>query len=229
MNIQKALNIILALSLVVLLIKMNQSEKTPVSDDTSELKDYTDIPKMNIGNHSALYPTPTTVVGTEIDGKINWIAIAHIGNLDFDCLLLSMHKSHHSNHGIKKNGTLSVNLVTESMMIPADYVGMKSGKNIDKSNVFEYFKGSLKNTPMIKASPITMECTVIENYENEHHDNFVVKVENTYVSESVLDENNKIDFNKVKPLLFEMPTKGYYKVGKRVGDAWKEGNKFKNQ
>ncbi|NOU58287.1 flavin reductase family protein [Marinifilum caeruleilacunae] len=229
MNIQKTLNIILALSLVVLLIKMNQREEATISNDTSEPTDYTNIPKKNIGNHAALYATPTTVVGTKVDGKVNWIAIAHIGNIGFDCLILSSGKSHYSNQGIKKNGTLSVNMVSESMMIPADFVGMKSGKDVDKSNVFEYFEGSLENAPMIKSSPITMECEVIDVYDTEHHDNFIVKVVNTYVSESVLDENEKIDFNKVKPLLFEMPKRGYYKLGERVGDAWKEGNKFKNQ
>ncbi|MCL3780680.1 flavin reductase family protein [Prolixibacteraceae bacterium JC049] len=225
MNIQKILNIILSLALVVLLIKVNTTPRQ-TAEEPSETIDYTNIPKKNIGNHSQLYPTPTTVIGTTVNGKINWLAIAHIGNIGFDCLAISMHKSHHSNQGIKKNQTLSVNMVSESMMIPADFVGMKSGKDVDKSTVFEYFNGEIENAPMIKSSPITMECRVIDTYDTEHHDNFIVKIENTYVSETVLDENNKIDFNKVKPLLFEMPNRGYYKVGRRVGDAWKEGNKM---
>lgn len=225
MNIQKILNIILSLALVVLLIKVNTTPRQ-TAEEPSEAIDYTNIPKKNIGNHSPLYPTPTTVIGTTVNGKINWLAIAHIGNIGFDCLAISMHKSHHSNQGIKKNQTLSVNMVSESMMIPADFVGMKSGKDVDKSTVFEYFNGEIENAPMIKSSPITMECRVIDTYDTEHHDNFIVKIENTYVSETVLDENNKIDFNKVKPLLFEMPNRGYYKVGRRVGDAWKEGNKM---
>jgi flavin reductase (DIM6/NTAB) family NADH-FMN oxidoreductase RutF len=231
MNIQKTLNIILSIALVVLLVKINTNNgvSNKETGEKNEIFDYTNIPKKNIGNHSPLYPTPTTVVGTMVNGKINWIAIAHIGNIGFDCLVLSIHKSHYSNQGIKLNATLSVNKVSESMMFPADFVGMKSGKVVDKWDVFEYFEGSLANAPMIKASPITMECKVIDTYNTEHHDNFVVKVENTYVSENVLDTNNKIDFNKVKPLLFEMPNRGYYKLGDRVGDAWKEGNKFKKQ
>lgn len=232
MNIQKTLNIILSLALLILLIKINTNTKSDkvesgVKEETAEIVDYTNIPKKNIGGHSALYPTPTTVVGTTVNGKVNWIAIAHIGNIGHECLILSSGKSHYSNKGIKKNGTLSVNMISESMIVPADFVGMKSGKNVDKSKVFEYFEGALKNAPMIKSSPVTMECKVIDVYETEHHDNFVVKVVNTYVSENVLNADNKIDFNKVKPLLFEMPTRGYYKVGERVGDAWKDGNKYK--
>lgn len=232
MNIQKALNIILAACLLILLIKFNifnrnsqNNKKESVSSEN--VVDFTNIAKKNIGAHSALYPTPTTVVGTKVNGKVNWIAIAHIGNIGFECLVLSLHKSHFSNAGIKDNKTLSVNMLSESMIVPADFVGMKSGKDVDKSKVFDYFEGTLKNAPMIKASPITMECEVIDIYDTEHHDNFVVKIKNTYASETVIDENNKVDYTKVKPLLFGMPKKGYYKVGSRVGSAWKEGEKYK--
>jgi flavin reductase (DIM6/NTAB) family NADH-FMN oxidoreductase RutF len=49
---------------------------------------------------------------------------------------------------------------------------------------------------MIKASPIAMECKVIDIYNTEHHDNFIVKIENTYVSENVLCENNKLTLTR---------------------------------
>lgn len=33
----------------------------------------------NIGSVLALYPTPTVVIGTEVNGKINWMLAAHVG------------------------------------------------------------------------------------------------------------------------------------------------------
>ncbi|MCT4615943.1 MAG: flavin reductase family protein [Marinifilaceae bacterium] len=232
MNNSKVLNIILALCLFFLILKVNFKSLNNNNLEENKLTktekiDYTNIPKKNIGAQSVLYPCPTTVVGTKVNGKVNWIAIAHIGNIGHNKLIMSMHKSHHSNSGIKKNKTVSVNMLSESQIIPADFVGMKSGANVDKSKVFEYFEGEIKNAPLIKSSPICMECTVVDTYETEHHDNFIVKVENTYVSENVLNSKNKIDFNKVKPLLFEMPTRGYYKLGERVGEAWNDGKKYK--
>lgn len=43
--------------------------------------------KKNIGNKMALYPTPTAVVGAEVDGKVTWTLIAHIGIVAHDRLL----------------------------------------------------------------------------------------------------------------------------------------------
>ena len=35
--------------------------------------------KKNLGKVFALYPTPDTVIGTVVDGKVNWLNIAHLG------------------------------------------------------------------------------------------------------------------------------------------------------
>ncbi len=180
----------------------------------------------NIGAVVGLYPTPVTIVGTEIDGKVNWITIAHIGIWGVDKMLLSINKSHYTNKGLKENRTASINIVDEAMLIEADYVGIVSGKNTDKSNVFEYFTGELKGAPLIKKSPIAMECEIEEIYETETHDNFIVRPVNTYVREDVLSENGKIDYEKVNPVLFEMPNKQYLSTGKVIAKCWNIGKKY---
>lgn len=173
--------------------------------------------KKNIGSVVGLYPTPVTILGTEVDGKVNWVNIAHVGIWGVDEILLSMGKIHYSNKGIKENKTVSINIINEEMLVEADYVGLVSGKKVDKSDVFEYFYGELKGTPLIKKAPISMECEVVEVYETETHDNFIVKPINTYVDEEVLSKDGKIDYEKVKPVLFEMPNKQYLSIGKSVG------------
>ncbi|MBV1821376.1 flavin reductase family protein [Clostridium cochlearium] len=185
-----------------------------------------DIKKKNIGGVFALYPTPIGIIGTEVNGKVNWINIAHLGVVGMDKIMLSMHKSHYSNQGIRENKTASVNLVTKDMIIEADYVGMVSGHKVDKSKVFEYFYGKLKAAPLIKSAVISMECELVDIYETEEEDNFILKVINTYVDDNVLNANGTIDYSKVKPLLFEMPTKSYLEPGNIIGKCWNEGNKY---
>ena len=182
--------------------------------------------KKNIGAVVGLYPTPTTVVGTVVEGKINWLNIAHIGIVGLDCIMISSRKDHYSNQGIKENMTASVNLVNEDMIVEADYVGIASGKNTDKSNVFEYHTGELKNAPLIDKSYLSMECEVIDSFEHGNYDNFILKVVHTYVEEEMLDENGRIDYEKIRPILFEMPTRTYLKTGDTVARCWSAGKEY---
>lgn len=182
--------------------------------------------KKNIGAVVGLYPTPVVIAGTVIDNKVNWINIAHAGMIGFDRIMLSMGKEHYSNQGIIESKTVSVNLVNEDMLVETDYVGMVSGLNVDKSEVFEYYMGELENSPIIKKSKLVMECEVIDNYETETHDNFILKVVHTHAEENVLNEYGKIDYEKVRPILFEMPTNTYLRTGDKVANCWYIGSKY---
>ncbi|MEI6101341.1 MAG: flavin reductase family protein [Eubacteriales bacterium] len=182
--------------------------------------------KKNIGSVVALYPTPTIIAGTVIDGKVNWIHLAHIGIIGLDCIMLSSRKSHYSNRGIKENKTVSVNIVSEEMIVEADYVGIVSGKTVDKSQVFQYHMGELKDAPIIDQSPLAMECEVIDIYDTENYDNFILKVVHTHVEETMLNEKGKINYEKLRPLLFEMPTKSYLRTGEVVAKCWDIGRKY---
>ena len=48
------------------------------SDNASQLKDKEMMitEKKNIGSKLALYPMPVTVVGAEVNGKVNWLLVA---------------------------------------------------------------------------------------------------------------------------------------------------------
>jgi len=183
--------------------------------------------KKNIGPVLGLYPTPVTVLGTEAGGKVNWVTIAHVGIIGLDRIILSMNKSHASNKAIKENRTVSVNLVNEEMLVEADYIGLVSGSSVDKSDVFEYYYGELKGAPLIQKSHLCMECEVVDIYETEHHESFIVKPVNTYVDESMLSEGGSIDYEKVKPVLFEMPGRQYISTGKTLGKCWSIGREYK--
>jgi len=183
--------------------------------------------KKNIGPVLGLYPTPVTVLGTETGGKVNWVTIAHVGIIGLDRIILSMNKSHASNKAIKENRTVSINLVNEEMLVEADYIGLVSGNKVDKSGVFDYCYGELKGAPLIKKSPLIMECEVVDIYETEQHESFIVKPVNTYVDESMMSDDGSIDYEKVRPVLFEMPHRQYISTGKIVGQCWSIGKGYK--
>jgi flavin reductase (DIM6/NTAB) family NADH-FMN oxidoreductase RutF len=181
-----------------------------------------------VGAINALYPTPTTLVGATVNGKPNFITIAHIGILTLDVVSLGMGKVHYTNAGIRDNKTFSVCLPSEDLMIETDYCGIMTGKKTDKAGLFDLFYGELQTAPMIKACPICMECALEQIVDFPSHDVFVGAIKATYVDESVLTDG-KVDISKVKPLLFDMNSKKYWALGRALGNCWSVGKQLKRK
>lgn len=173
--------------------------------------------KKNIGSKFALYPTPVIVVGAMAEGKPTWTLVAHTGIPSHDTAMISLAKAHFINKGIKENKALSINVVDESWLKKADYVGCVSGNKTDKSEVFAYTLGET-GAPMIDEAKLTMECVVTDVYELGAFENFMVNVKNTFADENILtDKGDKPDYDKFKPVLFEMPGYTYLKTGETIG------------
>jgi flavin reductase (DIM6/NTAB) family NADH-FMN oxidoreductase RutF len=169
---------------------------------------------------------PTTLVGANVDGKPNYITMAHVGIMDHGSVSLGMAKRHYTNAGIKQCRTFSINIPTIKMIRETDYCGIVSGKEVDKASLFDNFYGKLETAPMIKECPINMECRLIQTVDFPRHDVFVGEIVETYCDEQYLTEG-VVDFSKVQPILFIMNDKSYWKLGERFADAWSIGKDFK--
>ena len=77
--------------------------------------------------------------------------------------------------------------------------------------------------PIIEQSPLVMECEVIDTYEIDGFKNYICTILNTYIEEDMLDEKDKPDYTKLKPVLFEMLTYKYLRTGAIIGDCVKMG------
>lgn len=184
--------------------------------------------KRNIGNRLTLYPTPVVVVGAKVNGIIDWTLVAHIGIVAHDRLLVSLFNKHHINAGIKANGHLSLNIVTENYLDRADYCGTVSGSKTDKSQVFKYSE-SVSGTPIIDDACLTIDCKVEDIYYCDGFENFICSVNATYADESILDEKGNVDYNVFKPVLFEFPTYKYLRTGEVIGHCTDFGKKYDDE
>lgn len=172
--------------------------------------------KKNIGSQLALYPTPVTVIGTMNEEKPTWTLVAHVGIIGHDRVLVSLASAHFINSLIKKNQKLSINMVNETMLPEVDYSGAVSGAKEDKSNLFAFDMGN-NGTPIITKAPLTMECSVVDIYNTQGFESFICTIDNTYVEENYLNENGKINYHTLKPVLFEFPTYEYLQTGNVIG------------
>lgn len=120
------------------------------------------------------------------------------------------------NSCIKENLKLSINIVDRGFLPQADYSGSVSGLKENKSDLFDYEMGTA-GTPIIEKAPLTMECTVVDIYNSPNFESFICTIDNTYVEEEHLNEQGKINYHTLKPVLFEFPTYKYLNTGDVIG------------
>ncbi len=185
--------------------------------------------KKKLGAQTYLYPMPTTIIGVDVNGKANFVTIAYCGIVQHKPAMFAFAsgRMHYTNTGIKNNKTFSVNIPSEGMVCVTDYIGMHSGKEIDKSSLFEVFYGKLKNAPMIKEAPLNLECRLVKMLDlGGMNEVFIGEIIETYVDEAVLTDGLP-DIKKIKPIVFSMHDRNYWGVGEHLGKAWSVGKNFK--
>src|SRR5665811_2118121 len=79
-----------------------------------------DMTKVKLGARNSLYPSLTTLVGTVVDGRHNFITIAHVGIMTMNLISFGIGKTHFSNQGIRENGSFSVNIPSEELVVRTD-------------------------------------------------------------------------------------------------------------
>jgi flavin reductase (DIM6/NTAB) family NADH-FMN oxidoreductase RutF len=181
--------------------------------------------KEKLGDTNALYPLVTAIVGTVVDGKPDFATVAHVGIAHLKGITLGMGRVHLTNEGIKANRAFSVSIPSAGMVEVTDYIGMASGKAVDKSGLFKVFYGEIEGAPLIDDCPVTMACRLIEHVELPTHDLFVGEIVETHADVEVLT-NGIVDIAKVKPLLFDMASKKYWSLGEPIAKCWSVGKGY---
>jgi flavin reductase (DIM6/NTAB) family NADH-FMN oxidoreductase RutF len=182
------------------------------------------LKKVNIGRNVSIYPMPVTLVGSKVEERPNFMTVAWITRVNATppLLAVSLNKPRYTAKGIRENKTFSVNFPGVNMAKQTDYCGLASGRESDKSGLFEVFYGDLKTAPMIKSCPLSLECKLLDIIELPTNDLFIGEIVNGYADEQSFTEG-ELDVHKINPLLLTMPDNRYWKVGDYVGDAWSIG------
>ena len=111
-------------------------------------------------------------------------------------------------------------------MLQTDYCGIMTGKKTNKAALFDIFFGELETAPMIRQCPDNMELKLHETLDFPTHDIFVGELMQTYADEAVIT-NDHIDIAKLRPLLFDMASRRYWRLGQPLGKCWNVGKALK--
>ena len=179
-----------------------------------------------------LYPLPAVMVSvTDGQGNDNIITVAWTGTICTNppMVYISVRPSRYSYEMLKKTGEFVINLTTEELAFATDYCGVRSGRDVDKFKEAHLTKepAQFVKAPMIKESPVSIECRVTEVKELGSHHMFLAEVLAVHAQQEYIDKNNKFQLNKAKPIVYSHGE--YWGTGKSLGTFGYSVKKRKKQ
>lgn len=187
--------------------------------------------KISLGAKTLLFPTPVLMVGTyDRDGKPNLMNAAWGGVCCSQppCISVSLRKATYSYAAIVERKAFTVGVACESRMKEADFVGLTSGRDVDKfaASGLTMVKSDLVDAPYAAEFPVVLECRLLHTLEIGLHTLFVGEIVDVKGDSAVLADDGFLDILKIKPLVFDTSHRGYHGIGPLLGKAFSVGKVF---
>ena len=169
--------------------------------------------KRSFKGGAMLNPVPAVMVSCG-SRKPNIITIAWTGivNSNPPMTYISVRKERYSHNIIEKTGEFVINLCSEELAFATDFCGVRSGRDTDKFKEMKLTpeRAEAVRCPMIKESPVNIECRVREIIELGSHDMFIADILKVHVDEQVPEHFSmaihisslRVTMLSVEPLLF---------------------------
>lgn len=166
-----------------------------------------------------LFPLPPVMVTCGTMDKPNVLTIAWTGivNSEPPLTYISVRPSRFSHSIISENKEFVINLVNLPLAKACDYCGVKSGAKTDKIKDMnlELEACSKVSVPQLKASPITLECKVLNSEKMDTHEMFLAEIVNVNIDDKYIEEDNRLAVEKMGLVAFAHGR--YYTLGRDLG------------
>lgn len=167
-----------------------------------------------------IYPLPAVMVSCrDKNGHDNIITVAWTGTICTNPAMayISVRPERYSYHMIKETGEFVINLTTRELVYATDFCGVRSGRDIDKFEAMKLTREQAAHVgaPMIKESPVNIECRVEKIEELGSHHMFMARVLAVHADDKYMDEKGKFDLSKAEPIIYSHGE--YYSMGEKLG------------
>ena len=166
-----------------------------------------------------VYPIPAVMVSCGTMEKSNIITVAWTGiiNTNPAMVYISVRPTRYSYNLIKDKREFVINLTTKNLVKATDWCGVKTGAKVDKFKEMKLHKekANFLKCPMIKESPVSVECKVKEIKELGSHTMFMAEVVAINVDEKYIDNKGAFDITKCD--LMAYANGNYLAMGKKLG------------
>ena len=166
-----------------------------------------------------IYPIPAVLVTSGDMKKSNIMTVAWTGiiNTNPAYCYISVRPERYSYNLIKENMEFVINLTNKDLVYATDWCGVRSGAKYDKFKEMHLTKEKANHVkcPLIKESPVSIECKVKEIRHFGSHDMFLAEVLSIDADEKYIDKNGAFDISKCDLIAYS--NGGYYALGKKLG------------
>ena len=166
-----------------------------------------------------LYPLPAVMVSVGNMDNANIITVAWTGTICTDpaMLYISVRPERFSYDIIKEKREFVVNLTTKKLAYATDFSGVRSGRDVNKFETLHLTKERANevSVPLIKESPVNIECEVVEIKELGSHNMIIARVLCVDVDEKYLDETGRFCLEKCNLIAYSHGQ--YYGLGENLG------------
>ncbi len=185
--------------------------------------------KIEIDRRFSPYTMPTVIVGAIADEKPNYMLCTWASRVNRapPLWIVSINNKHRTLVGIKEQQKFSMNFPSIEILELTDYIGLNSGRDMDKSELFEVFYGET-GAPLIRECALNIELIVKDMVILEDHHLIIGNAVKSYISKQYSTEKNP-DLNKMNLFVYTgFPNQQHYwKLGAKVGVAFSSGKNYK--
>lgn len=163
-------------------------------------------------------PPVMVTVGTMEEANIITIGWTGIVNTIPPKTYISVRPERYSYNILKEQMEFAINLTTVEMVRDADYLGIHTGRKIDKFQKSSLTKAEASEVkcPLIAQSPLSLECKVTDIIPMGSHDMFIADILCVDVEETLIDKNGKLHLERAHLAAFAHGA--YYELGKKIGN-----------
>jgi len=189
------------------------------------------IMKKSVGAKTLLFPTPVLMVGTyDQNGKPNLMSVAWGGLCCSQppCVAVSLRKATYTYGCLVERKAFTVGIACEEKIAEADYVGIASGRDVDKFAVagLTAVKSELVDAPYAAEFPVVLECNLLHVIEIGLHTQFIGEIVDVKADTDFFGDDGRLDIMKIKPLIFDTVKRGYHGVGPLLAQAFEVGKRI---
>ena len=180
--------------------------------------------KTSLDPHTWAVPSPVWVVGTyDKEGIPNVMTAAWSGICCSQppCIYVSLRRATYSYGNIQERKAYTVSIPGEEYWREADYIGIASGKDTNKleDTALTAVRSDIVDAPYVEEFPIVLECNLVRVAELGLHTMFVGEIMGVKADADILTDGRP-DIQKIKPIIFSSPDRGYHSVAIRLADAF---------